>query len=134
MLNECLSRYQDTSVSWSDLFRKFEELRKANCDAIADLAVENFVEMRDLVANPDFLIKKKAELALQERFPEYFIPKYSMVTFHRIPYAVALSRGTTQALILDDLCADIDDVSDIDWTKAEQLIINRLTPIGEENP
>ncbi|HEX9656302.1 MAG TPA: NAD(P)/FAD-dependent oxidoreductase [Bacteroidota bacterium] len=133
VLNECLSRYKGTSVPWHQLFREFEDLRKNNCDAIADLAVENFVEMRDLVGNPDFLLKKKAELALQELFPEHFIPKYSMVTFHRIPYSVALSRGITQASILDDLCADIKDVSGIDWTKAERLITNRLTPIRGEN-
>jgi len=133
VLSECLSRYDGMNIHWQGLFREFEDLRKENCDAIADLAVENFVEMRDLVANPDFLLKKKAEIALQERFPEHFIPKYSMVTFHRIPYSVALSRGITQGSILDDLCANINDVSDIDWTKAERLIVNRLTPIAGEN-
>ncbi len=133
VLNECLSRFEGKSIPWQQLFRDFEGLRKRNCDAIADLAVENFVEMRDLVANPDFLLKKKVEFALQERFPEHFIPKYSMVTFHRVPYSIALFRGITQASILDDLCADITDVSGIDWTKAERLIVNRLTPITGEN-
>ena len=66
---------------------------QANTDAIADLAVENFVEMRDRVADPRFLFRKKVELALEAKYPQLFVPKYSMVTFHRIPYATALRRG-----------------------------------------
>ncbi len=76
---------------WKRVFTEFEEARKANTDAIADLAVENFVEMRDRVADPRFLFRKKVELALEAKYPGLFVPKYSMVTFHRIPYATALS-------------------------------------------
>ena len=74
--------------------QEFEEARKTNTDAIADLAVENFVEMRDRVADPRFLFRKKVELALEAKYPQLFVPKYSMVTFHRIPYATALDART----------------------------------------
>jgi kynurenine 3-monooxygenase len=116
-------------LDWEEMFRAFERLRKENTDAIADLAVENFVEMRDHVAQPKFQLKKKVEQALQERFPDTFIPKYSMVTFHRIPYAVALSRGKVQDRLLDELCASIERVEDLDWPLAERLVRTGLTPM-----
>ena len=114
---------------WQLIFREFELARKANTDAIADLAVENFVEMRDRVADPKFLFKKKAELALEAKFPDRFIPKYAMVTFHRIPYAVAASRGRIQERILAELCDSIDRLEDLDWQRAADLIETELTPL-----
>jgi len=113
-------------VNWQKVFREFEKLRKINTNAIADLAVENFIEMRDHVANPKFLLKKKVEHALEERFPEIFIPKYSMVTFHRLPYSIALTKGRVQDQILDELCASIDSLDQVDWRKAEDLIKSEL--------
>ncbi len=115
--------------TWEGVFGEFERLRKVNADAIADLAVENFVEMRDLVAQPKFQFKKKMESALQQRFPNTFIPKYSMVTFHRIPYSVALSRGKLQDKILDELGSSITSPEEIDWKKADELIRTRLTSL-----
>ena len=116
-------------ADWQRVFREFENARKVNTDAIADLAVENFVEMRDRVADPRFLFRKKVELALQAKYPLLFVPKYSMVTFHRIPYATALQRGQVQDRMLTELCDSIDRVEDLDWSKAEQLIRTQLTPL-----
>ncbi len=118
-----------TEAGWETVFREFERLRKVNADAIADLAVENFVEMRDLVAQPKFQLKKKMEAALQQRFPDVFIPKYSMVTFHRVPYSVALLRGKIQDKILDELGSSITGHEEIDWKKADELIHARLTSL-----
>jgi kynurenine 3-monooxygenase len=114
-------------ADWERIFREFEQLRKANTDAIADLAVENFVEMRDRVADPRFLLRKKVELALEVRYPHKFVPKYAMVTFHRIPYAMALSRGRVQDRILDQLCDGIENVENLDWRKADSVIRDELT-------
>ena len=109
-------------MDWAATYTEYEHLRKVNTDAIADLAVENFVEMRDLVAQPKFQLKKKIEQALQAKWPDRFIPKYSMVTFHRIPYSIALNKGRIQDRILDELSRGIDHVEDINWNKAEQLV------------
>jgi kynurenine 3-monooxygenase len=114
---------------WPRLFREFEEARKANTDAIADLANENFIEMRDKVADPRFLLKKKVELALEAKYPRLFVPRYSMVTFHRVPYAVARSRGETQDRILSELCDSISGVEEIDWSNADMLIQRELIPL-----
>jgi kynurenine 3-monooxygenase len=116
---------------WPLIFDEFEQARKTNTDAIADLAVENFVEMRDRVADPRFLFKKKAELALEARYPGLFVPKYAMVTFHRVPYTVAASRGRIQDRILAELCDPIERLEDINWEKADDLIHRDLTPLQE---
>jgi len=114
---------------WPGVFGAFEFARKVNTDAIADMAIENFTEMRDRVADARFLFRKKVELALEARYPEIFVPKYAMVTFHRIPYSVALERGAIQDRMLSELCEHIDRVEDLDWAKAEQLIRRDLTPL-----
>ena len=114
-------------ADWDRVFREFETARKVNTDAIADLAVENFVEMRDRVADPRFLLRKKVELALEARYPQLFVPKYAMVTFHRVPYATALKRGQVQDRMLSELCDPIERVEDLDWSKAEKLIRGELT-------
>jgi kynurenine 3-monooxygenase len=118
-------------ADWKKVFAEFEESRKINTNAIADLAIENFVEMRDRVADPRFLFRKKVELALEGKFPGRFVPKYAMVTFHRVPYSVALERGRRQDRILDQLCAGIERVEDLDWLKAEQLVNGGLAPLEQ---
>ena len=125
-LLELLDRF---GADWQRVFTEFERARKVNTDAIADLAVENFVEMRDRVADPRFLFRKQVERALEAKYPQLFVPKYSMVTFHRIPYATALTRGELQDRMLTELCHSIDRVEDLDWSKADSLIRSELTPL-----
>jgi kynurenine 3-monooxygenase len=125
-LVELLDRH---GADWTTVFAEFENGRKINTDAIADMAIENFTEMRDRVADSQFLLTKKVELALEARYPNLFIPKYAMVTFHRIPYSVALSRGAVQERILSELSKSIHRVEDLDWNKADQLIHRDLTPL-----
>jgi kynurenine 3-monooxygenase len=127
-LLELLDRH---GADWAKVFLEFERSRKVNTDAIADLALENFVEMRDRVGDPRFLFKKKVELALEGKYPHLFVPKYAMVTFHRIPYSVALSRGFIQDAMLDELCGSIDRIEDLDWAKAESMIRHQLPPLEQ---
>jgi kynurenine 3-monooxygenase len=114
---------------WLRVFGEFERERKVNTDAIADMAIENFTEMRDRVADSRFLFRKKVELALQAKYPQLFVPKYAMVTFHRIPYSVALARGVVQDRMLAELCESINRVEDLDWDNADRLIRRDLTPL-----
>jgi len=126
ILLELLDRH---GADWDCVFSEFEVARKENTDAIADMAVENFVEMRDRVADPRFLLRKRVELALERKYPELFVPKYAMVTFHRIPYSVALKRGEIQERVLVELCDPIDRVDQLDWSRADQLIRSQLLPL-----
>jgi kynurenine 3-monooxygenase len=116
-------------ADWARVFAEFEKERKINTDAIADMAIENFTEMRDRVADSRFLLRKKVELALEARYPQLFVPKYAMVTFHRIPYSVALARGAVQDRMLAELCESINRVEDLDWDKADRLIHRDLAPL-----
>lgn len=126
---QLLEQLDRSGADWEQVFVQFEQSRKINTDAIADLAVENFVEMRDRVGDPRFLFRKKVELALEAKYPHWFIPKYAMVTFHRIPYSIAMKRGVIQERILQELCGNIDSVEDLDWNKAESMIRSELSPL-----
>ena len=94
----------DSHDSWESLFAAFDRARRANAEAIAQMALENYIEMRDTVRDPRFERFKALSVELERRFPDRFIPRYSMVMFHpEIPYAEALRRGNVQAEILAEL-------------------------------
>ena len=91
---------------WDDkatLFERYSEQRKPDGDAIADLALRNFIEMRDLVADPNFLLRKKIEKVLNEKFPTQWIPLYSMVTFSQMRYSDALAYGQNHDRIMNEV-------------------------------
>lgn len=92
-----------SSDDWTSLFHAYELARKPNGDAIAELALNNFIEMRDLVADPEFLRRKKAERMLSDMFPDAFHTAYSMVTFNHMPYSEALRRGKLNESIIDSM-------------------------------
>ncbi|MCD8423470.1 NAD(P)/FAD-dependent oxidoreductase [Tenacibaculum finnmarkense] len=94
---------------WETVFKTYEKARKENTDAIADLALDNFQEMKNHVANPLFKEKRILEMALEKEFPEEYFSKYSMVTFKDdIPYTVAMKKGRAQDKALLNLVADAD--------------------------
>ena len=106
VLNQLLDQFAD---DWDQVLPSFQEIRKPNADAIAKLALDNFVEMRDLVNDADFILRKKIESKLHELFPEKWIPLYSMVTFHEnIPYSVAYETGQKQKRIMEDVLKQLD--------------------------
>jgi kynurenine 3-monooxygenase len=107
---------------WQAVFERFARERKPNADAIAQMALENYVEMRSSVRDPRFQLKKELSFRLEERHPERFIPRYSMVMFHDIPYAEAQRRGAIQEEILDTLVAGKTVIDDIDFARADELI------------
>lgn len=101
ILNELLDRHSD---QWPAALKEFQHLRKEDTDSIAQLAFDNFVEMRDLVADPEFLLRKKIEAKLHELYPEKWIPLYTMVTFRDdIRYSQAYHAGKKQSVIMDEV-------------------------------
>lgn len=115
--------------SWSSLFAEFDRARKTNADAIADLAVENFIEMRDKVGDQRFLLEKAVEKKLQEAFPGKFVSRYGLVTFSRVPYRFASDVGVINNEILGELCKNIDSADQLDLAKAKMLIETKLAPL-----
>ena len=122
-LDACLDRH---GADWDAAFAAFENLRKPNADAIADMALENYVEMRDSVRDPKFLLKKSLAWKLEALYPEDFIPRYAMVMFHLMPYAEAFARGQNQDEILDALTERAKTIEDIDFDRARRLIEERI--------
>jgi kynurenine 3-monooxygenase len=101
VLDELLDEHQD---KWKKVLPVFQEQRKPDADAIAQLALDNFIEMRDKVADEDFLLQKKIEARLHEKYPDRWIPLYTQVTFRDdIRYSEALAAGKKQQRIMDEL-------------------------------
>jgi kynurenine 3-monooxygenase len=112
------------------VFAEFQRRRKPNADAIAAMALENYVEMRDSVADARFLLMRELERALAARHPGRFVPRYWMVTFSRIPYAVAFARGEIQAGIVRELTEGKTSLDGIDLARADALIAERLPALA----
>jgi len=109
-------------TDWANIYDEYGELRKINTDAIADMAEENFYEMRDRVADPVFQRKRELETKLEQTYPDYF-SKYSMVTFREdLPYSVAKEKGNAQDAMLMEICSQVDSLSEIDLNEVMKRI------------
>ncbi len=87
--------------NWDKIFSRFSEIQVANGYAIADMALENYIEMRDSVNDPNYKIKRELEFELENKFWDRFVPRYSMVSFHEIPYSEVFKRGATQSRLME---------------------------------
>lgn len=101
VLNDLLDQYGDDN--WAEVLACYAAKRKPNGDAIADLSMRNFVEMRDLVADPKFLLRKKIEGHLQAKHPDKWLPLYSQVKFSDIEYKDAWKEGLRHDRIMDEV-------------------------------
>ena len=111
-------------ANWANIFDEFTRTRKPNADAIADMAEENFYEMRDAVADPVFQRKRELETRLEQTFPDYF-SKYSMVTFREdLPYSVAKEKGNAQDKLLMEICAKVEKGDEIDLNAVMEKVKN----------
>jgi kynurenine 3-monooxygenase len=120
----------EATGDWSRAFRAFEHERKPNTDAIAAMALENYVEMRDTVRDPKFMLRKELAFELERRHPDRFIPRYSMVMFHyEIPYSVAYERGRIQAAILERLTERATTLAEVDMQQADVEVRAVLAPL-----
>jgi len=124
ILDELIDQHGD---DWAGILQQFQALRKPDADAIADMAVNNFVEMRDKTADPKFLLQKKIEGRLYEKYPDKWIPAYSQVTFSpHIRYSEALRQGQNQESIMKEIMALPDIAGHWDDDELHREIIQRL--------
>jgi kynurenine 3-monooxygenase len=123
VFNELLNEHEG---EWGDLLRKYEIARKPNGDAIAELALNNFIEMRDRVSDPKFLLQKKIEARFSDKYPAKWMPLYSMVTFSHIPYSEALALGKKQEAIMEKVMKLSDIESKWDSEEVEKLMLEQL--------
>jgi kynurenine 3-monooxygenase len=124
-----LDRLLDTlgEENWGQVMDEFERLRKPNTDAMAELALYNFVEMRDRVADPRFLLQKRIESKISTQYPGRWVPLYSRVTFSPdTPYAEAWAAGQRQEAIMTRLMPHIQTEADYEKPEVQALVRQEL--------
>ena len=117
---------------WAGIFAELDRRRKPQADAIAAMALENFVEMSEKVGDPAFLLRKAVEHRLEQAMPTHYRSRYSMVMYSHIPFADCRAAGRIQAEILDELCDGVDAASAVDLGEARRLVDARLIPWLEQ--
>ncbi|WNW01912.1 FAD-dependent monooxygenase [Tenacibaculum sp. HL-MS23] len=133
VFDEILNSFEDDEEisDWETVFKRYEKARKQDTDAIADLAIDNFHEMKDHVANPLFKEKQKIEKDLEKNFPDQYFSKYSLVTFNEeISYNEAMKRGRAQDKALLNLIVDDEVHTHLNMIKEELKVI--LEKVKEE--
>ncbi|AWV88773.1 FAD-dependent oxidoreductase [Bradymonas sediminis] len=113
------------------IFAQFSALRKPNADAIAEMALDNFVEMRAKVGDPNFLLQKKVEHRIENEMPDIYRSRYAVVMYSALPYRRAFEIGELQQAILRELCEGIEDAAQADMRQARDLIEAKLLPYYE---
>ena len=124
VLNNLIKQYNH---DWDLIFPAYQQLRKPDGDAIATLALNNFIEMRDKVADPVFLLQKKIEARFSQLHPELWTPAYSLVTFSPdVRYSEALRRGLEQQSLMDSIMAIENIENKWDSEEVEQIMMNKI--------
>jgi kynurenine 3-monooxygenase len=111
-----------SNADWDGAFSAFSDQRVPDGNAILDLALLNYIEMRDLTGNPDFLLQKKIEAKFANLYPEKWMPLYSQVTFSNIRYSDALKNGQTQEQIMKEVMK-MENIHE-NWN--EQLVMDKM--------
>ncbi len=124
VMNELMDKHGE---DWNTIFEEYGRLRKPDGDAIADLAVGNFIEMRDRVADPKFLLQKKIEASFTKKHPDKWTPLYTMVTYSpHIRYSTALKEGIRQENIMKEIMAMPEIEKKWDSEEVEKEILRRV--------
>ena len=124
-----LAAHLDATVDREVAFAAFQAERLPNSRAIQAMALENYLEMRDRVDNDDYLLQRALEMRLAARHPDRFVPRYAMVTFRRMPYALAFERGQRQRDLLVELTAGHATLDTLDWDAVDATVRERLPPL-----
>ena len=119
-------------TNWAHTLQQFDSTQRPNANAIADMALDNFIEMRDRVGQLRFQLKKKIEARIEHEFPTLYRSRYGMVTYTLIPYALAQKAGVIQNEILDELAQTATSGDDVNLEQARQLIEETLTPFYQK--
>ncbi len=120
VLDQTMKEFGD---DWQTIFETYQERRKPNADAIAELSYRNFMEMSSKTADPKFLLQKKIEKHFSSKHPDKWIPAYSRVTFSERPYAEALAAGDAQEEIMRKVMQYPDIENQWDSDGVEELML-----------
>jgi kynurenine 3-monooxygenase len=118
---------EECGDDWETILQKFQTLRKPDADAIADMAINNFTEMRAKTADPVFLLQKKIEGRLHQRHPEKWIPAYSQVTFSPdIRYSDALKNSNQQESVMQEVMRIPGIEKNWESEEIEKIILGKI--------
>jgi kynurenine 3-monooxygenase len=123
VMNELMDSHGD---DWATLFADFTRLRKPAGDAVLELALRNYIEMRDKTGDPEFLLQKRIESRFSTKFPDKWIPLYSQVSFSDVPYHIALANGERQEAIMKQIMTRPDIAEKWDSEEVEREILHLL--------
>jgi kynurenine 3-monooxygenase len=124
IIDDLVDKYDS---DWRLILQEFQSLRKPDADAIADLGIYNFVEMRERTTDPKFLLQKKLEAKLYEKYPDKWIPAYTQVAFlPEIRYSEALKRSSAQENIMRDIMQTPNIENIWESEEIEKLVLSKL--------
>ena len=129
-----LDSMMDSHKDWAQLFESFSNHRKKDGDAIADMALENYIEMRDSVNKESFRLHRNLEKELENTFPNQFISRYSMVSFHQIPYSSVQKRGAFQQKLMIDIMNGIESNHPLTVSEIENSVNTHFIDFHFESP
>jgi kynurenine 3-monooxygenase len=119
VMNDLMKKHNE---NWDAIFDEYSRERKPDGDALQNLSLDNYYVMRDYVADPQFLLRKKIEAKFSELYPEKWMPLYSQVTFSQIRYSIAYEQGQVQNKIMDEVMA----MSDIENCWDSDAVMNKI--------
>lgn len=119
---------QKHNEDWDKIFAEYSLTRKPDGDALQDLSIDNYYVMRDYVADPDFLLRKKIEAKFSELYPNKWLPLYSQVTFSNIRYSVAYKQGQLQSEIMDQIM----EMPEIEKNWDNEQVMNRMLELSQD--
>ncbi len=128
-----LDELMAASDDLAEVFAAFDARRKPNTEAIADMALDNFDEMREKVADPEFLLAKAVEHRIEQEMPEIYRSRYAIVMYSDLPFRFAFEVGEVQEAILAELTVAIERADQADLERARELIEARLVPLYERH-
>ena len=128
ILDECLMRYPDNRLK---ALKIFQEVRKSNVDVIADLSESHFKELRSLVMDQNFLLRKKIERKINLLFPSEYFSVYNRIAFTDMPYKEAVSLESYYSYIIDKLLTFPEVISNSDSKESEKIIYNIMSQFNE---
>lgn len=126
-----LKLLDDANQDFKFAFEQYNIIQRPNANAIADMALENFVEMRDKVGDAQFQFKKKLESVIEKEFPQYYRSRYGLITYTLVPYHVAQAVGVKQSQLLERLAKNLKSPEDLDLILTKEILEKEFYPWAE---